>query len=271
MAELWTQREDTGPNPNVGEGGFVYDSDRSVSVLLAKSKLNNPSGETWEWDGNSWVQVDDMGPTWSSAMTFFAGRHSVLAFTLTGLTWERSNAEWTQVADTGPKTVWVMVYDQSRARAVAVEAGTGHTWEWDGSSWTIVADSGVGSRSHFALAYDAKNKVTVLFGGNSTTNVLLGDTWTWDGKRWKQASSKRVFTAMTYDDANARSVLFGGWDGSQELGDTWQWDGKVWRQLSDMGPSARHSPSLCYDSHRQRTVLFGGASAADTWEFFNQT
>jgi hypothetical protein len=244
VAELWTQREDTGPSPSGVEGALAYDTDRNVAVLLAPSSVKNPPGETWEWDGNSWVQVDDMGPTTPAALAFLSDRHSCLAITGSIQTWERKDSSWTQVADTGPTNAEVIVYDQSRSRCVTVEAGTGHTWEWDGSAWTKVADSGPSARGKYGLAYDSKGKVSVLFGGHTSAPELLNDTWTWDGKRWKQAAdigpSKRMFAAMTYDDSKARTLLFGGWDGTTTFGDTWQWDGKLWRQLSDMGPRRRY-------------------------------
>jgi hypothetical protein len=37
-----------------------------------------------------------------------------------------------------------------------------------------------------------------------------------------------------------------------------------------MGPPPRLGPALCYDSNRQRAVLFGGDTVVDTWEFFDQ-
>ena len=64
MAELWTQREDTGPRPYEVHGAMAYDSDRSVAVLSGQAKGNTGSRETWEWDGNSWVQV----ATWSELL-----------------------------------------------------------------------------------------------------------------------------------------------------------------------------------------------------------
>jgi Galactose oxidase, central domain len=275
MAELWTQREDTGPNPGGVVGALVYDTDRSVAVLLAEPASSTHPGLTWEWDGTSWVQVDDMGPVTPCPLAFLPDQHACLGHTNTSQTWQRANGTWTQIADTGPSNVEVIAYDQSRSRCVALDSDTGHTWEWDGNAWTQVADSGPTSPRHgFGLAYDTKNKVTVLFGGTQGGTQLVNDTWTWDGKRWKQASdmgpSPRAFTAMTYDDTKARGLLFGGFDGNNPFGDTWQWDGKLWHQLSDMGPPPRTSPALCYDSQRQRTILYGGTPASDTWELFDQ-
>jgi hypothetical protein len=59
------------------------------------------------------------------------------------------------------------------------------------------------------------------------------------------------------------------------LGDTWLFDGGAWRQAAPSeAPSARFSHAMAYDSLRQRTVLFGGATGTgaaselgDTWEW----
>ena len=42
----------------------------------------------------------------------------------------------------------------------------------------------------------------------------------------------------------------------------------LWTQKEDIGPSPRHGHALCYDTARQRTLLFGGAAEApfgDSW------
>ena len=283
MAELWTQREDTGPRAQVVSNGLDFDSDRGVAVLLGWPPLSSNPAQTWEWDGGSWVQVDDMGPS-GGMVVFMPDRHALLAHSnVSGSkTWERKNEVWTQVADTGPMAVG-LAYDQSRSRAVAFAFDSTlsvfETWEWDGTAWTVVADSGPSGRNSLGLAYDAKNKVTVLFGGfDPKSKTPLGDTWAWDGKRWKQVSdmgpSARMSPGFAYDDNQERSLLFGGQAGTTLYGDTWTWDGKLWRQVSDMGPAPREAPGFCFDGQRQRAVLFGGSTGTfcgDTWEYFDHT
>jgi hypothetical protein len=34
---------------------------------------------------------------------------------------------------------------------------------------------------------------------------------------------------MAYDAARSRLVLFGGYNGTENLNDTWEWDGTQWR------------------------------------------
>jgi hypothetical protein len=82
----------------------------------------------------------------------------------------------------------------------------------------------------------------------------------------------RTNTAMVFDAARGRTMLFGG-TGLAFMADTWEWDGNEWTQKADIGPAARNSHALAYDSNRQRIVLYGGYSPsisgnmADTWEW----
>lgn len=84
-------------------------------------------------------------------------------------------------------------------------------------------------------------------------------------------------TAMVYDAARGKVILFGGqyFDTKHEyLADTWAWDGTGWTQVASAGPSARSDHGMAYDSARQRVVLFGGTYydtqnnyLGDTWEW----
>jgi hypothetical protein len=81
-------------------------------------------------------------------------------------------------------------------------------------------------------------------------------------------------TALAYDHARMRTVLFGGYTGSGGFGfdnQTWLWDGAVWSPANPATkPTARRNHNLAYDSDRQVTVLFGGEAGPlkqDTWEW----
>lgn len=86
--------------------------------------------------------------------------------------------------------------------------------------------------------------------------------------------SARGFSAMAYDSARRRVVLFGGRDSTgTDFDDTWEWDGSGWTLASESGPLARNAHAMAYDSARGRTVLFGGFNygsltyLGDTWEW----
>jgi hypothetical protein len=258
---------------------MVFDEARQRALLLLSGRA-----ATWQWDGESWVQLADIGPLMSQpGMTYDAGRKSVLA-TEGGSTWEWDGTAWTQVADTGGGDGARLAYDIARGKVVSVSLGTNQsvdTWEWDGAAWTQIADTGPVSRSAHDVAYDRDRHVLVLFGGLIYAGApLLGDTWTWDGNAWEQVAdmgpSPRGNHRMVYDTERSRTVLFGGQVFTSaglrsSLKDTWEWDGARWLQLQDIGPAARGGHAMAYDLARQRAVLFGGSDGTsafgDTWKF----
>jgi cysteine-rich repeat protein len=87
------------------------------------------------------------------------------------------------------------------------------------------------------------------------------------------AINARMETAMAYDAARGKVVLFGGqWPIAGVYTDqTWTFDGGVWAQLRVAGPSARGRATMVYDANRKVIVLFGGRSLAtlfdETWEW----
>ena len=92
-------------------------------------------------------------------------------------------------------------------------------------------------------------------------------TWT----RWI-ADFPGVFdSAMVYDTARQRFVMFGGSDGYMVNADTWVFEGGSWAKLAPANsPAARDRHAMVYDPARDRIVLVGGVGAEeynDTWEF----
>jgi hypothetical protein len=67
----------------------------------------------------------------------------------------------------------------------------------------------------------------ILFGGAVGSQGPANDTWQWDGKHWAQRGDfgpqPREITAMAYDGARGRVVLFGGYvSPSSFFTDTWE-------------------------------------------------
>ncbi|MAG57956.1 MAG: hypothetical protein CMJ83_16855 [Planctomycetes bacterium] len=134
-----------------------------------------------------------------------------------------------------------------------------------------------------AAATDTARGRVVMFGGSAlfgTTSVVVSDTWEWDGVTWlarnvSPAPSARSMSAMAYDAARQRTVLFGGGSPTgATLGDTWEWDGTNWTSIAPpITPPARMGHAMAYDPGRQRIVMFGGSPAStapalgDTWEW----
>jgi hypothetical protein len=180
-------------------------------------------------------------------------------------------------------------YDSARGRTV-IFGGNSYpppgrlvqdTWEWDGTSWLNVTPAGAkpSARQFHALAYDSARGRVVLFGGSPGPSSYPQDTWEWDGTSWREVTpagakpSGRTSTAMAYDCARGRVVLFGGSGSSGSLGDTWEWDGTSWTSITPAsGSPAPGSPyGMAYDAARGRVVLVVGSTVAgsvsDTWEW----
>lgn len=127
------------------------------------------------------------------------------------------------------------------------------------------------------MSYDAARAVTILFGGEGSGGLRLGDTWQWDGAEWTEIGvfgpPSRWNHAMAFDAARSVTVLFGGEGiGGARLRDTWEWDGVEWTEVATMGPLPRWSHAMASDASRGVTVLFGGegsggARLRDTWEW----
>ena len=86
------------------------------------------------------------------------------------------------------------------------------------------------------MAYDAKRKRVILFGGEDQNGKFYRDTWAWDGRNWTRINSigpsPRIQFAMDYDVSRDRVVVFGGVSPKPEyLDDVWEFDGKTWARV----------------------------------------
>lgn len=307
---LWTQRQDIGPAPRAHHA-MAYAVMRKRVVLFGGARRDTPNfepncfGDTWEWDGESWIQVGHLGPSprYGHAMAYDSNRGCLVLFggvarnPATGQnrylddTWEWDGTAWTQVADSGPGPRWgaAAAFDESRSRTVLFggDPETGNafrdtsTWVWDGADWTEAANSGPPSRAQHVMAYENARGRIIMLGG---TQANIETTWGWDGRVWTILSETAPPTgtfALAHDSDRGRTILLSN-VGSHRPCDTWELDGDRWRHRQDMGPQGRSGHALAYDQERQRVVLFGGASNpivttfalpasaeiphADTWE-----
>lgn len=162
------------------------------------------------------------------------------------------------------------------------------TWVWNGSKWTeqSPATTPPARFAHNITSHNAAPQHTVIFGGygmSGSTAIRLDDTWVWDGTNWANPPANnlpepaaRSYSAMTYDAASARTVMFGGSTATGRLSDTWEWDGSDWAErLPATSPSPRYGHAMAYDEFRGVSVLFGGQTTTDgtqndTWEWNGQ-
>jgi hypothetical protein len=189
----WTQRANEGPPPRGGHR-MVYDSARGVVVMfggyVGVGNQYTDLGDTWEWDGSSWIQRATTGPS--------------------------------------PRYLHAMAYDRDRAVTVLFGGAKYHgfggmplgdTWEWDGTLWIRRDARGPGARYTHAMVYDELHHVSLVAGGgwrSDVEDVSYQDTWEWDGERWlrRVADGSPTGTAV-FDSVRGVTVLFG-------QGDTWE-------------------------------------------------
>lgn len=299
-APTWTQvRNPGGPSPRVNHS-LVYDPAHQRTVLFGGFPGAGTVwfNDTWEWNGRRWTDISSAvrpPARHLAAIAYDAARETVVMFGGTGGagdTWELDGATWTQVFPTvSPRARYgsAMAYDGGLGKVVLFgggysEAGiaydTADTWTWDGSTWEQLSPvNSPPARRIAKMAYDAANGQIVLFGGWRVAGMTgSADTWVFDGINWTELSPavsppERTTTAMAYDSARARVVLFGGGDNDHGyLGDTWEWDGATatWSQIQPAtSPSTRGYTSMVYDAARARTVLFGGYSGTGGCCLFN--
>ncbi len=145
----WVSRTSTTNPPGRELAGMAYDSARGRVVLFGGFRW--PPGEayddTWEWDGNVWIQRT---PATSPSARYGAA----------------------------------MAYDSRRGRvvlfggmAIGLPDCLVDTWEWDGNTWVQrTPATSPGPRDAAASAYDSARGRVVLFGGQNQ-NYFFADTW----------------------------------------------------------------------------------------------
>jgi hypothetical protein len=292
----WTPVEvKDGPVP-LREAESAYDTQRNRLVMFggSASYLGNDKWDyktdTWEWDGNQWLNVpSEETPQGRAdhAMAYDEKRGVVVLFggvtngERLSDTWEWDGKSWTKMtsyADPPARSGHEMIYDSVREKVV-IYGGYGDdvfkndAWEWDGAGWKwIPLDSGAPIASVFALAYDPNQNYAFSFLSGS------GGTWLWKGNSWEQLHleiepNNRGWTTLVYDPGRKLFFLFGGYSKDTMLDDTWTYDGSEWKEFTWSGvkPAARADMVVWYDPVREHVMLFGGydldQNYNDTWEF----
>jgi hypothetical protein len=282
---------------------MTYDVEREVVVLFGGRYSNvpqNPTNETWEWDGQTWRQRFSLSgsPPANTApsLVYDVARRRTILFggIQSGAPSSRSNDVWEWDGQT-----WVLqnltlkpsvrhnnaiAYDANR-NVTVIFGGTegsitnpyGDTWEYDGTTWAIRTLQASNEVEHSANIYTppaerrgaavfAADGLIVLYGGQTATEFDTR-TYAWDGLRWSRLSTVqppgRIHAAVAPSD-ESDALLFGGLgEGDVFLDDTWRWEEQNWVQLSPaLAPSARASHSLTFDARRKVWILFGGRNAS---------
>jgi hypothetical protein len=219
-----------------------------------------------------------------------------------GDTWTYANGTWTNLTSrlsVSPpaRSDAVMSYDPALGALVLFggvhEQGScenhtvsvlNDTWEFVGGHWSELFPSpSPPARIDASMAYDASDRVLVLFGGFQLENwsqSTTGDTWTFSNGTWQNRTSSlslspspRALAGMASDGQNGAVVLFGGeseFDGGGR-DDTWSFENGTWTNITARGsitPYPRFGPEMT-TSPDGSILLTGGVEPMDndTWEF----
>lgn len=229
---------------------MAYDSDHGLVLLFGGADERQVLGDLWSWDGKTWRCLSDHGPPARTfpTLVFDEADDSLILFGGNRVLFGANDGADTFLDD---------------------------MWSWDGAKWTRVRTPTPPARAEASVAYDSARKRIVLFGGYRVEHgerVRLGDTWEWDGRSWQLRGSDGPppmnGTAMAYDRARRRIVLFGG---SGKSGDTWEWNGEAWHRIDSAATAPRFNSAMTFDGSSQRILRFGGWADGErvggTWEY----
>jgi N-acetylneuraminic acid mutarotase len=261
---------------------MVYDSN-SKRVLMFEGW--NGCLDAWAYDpaANTWTKFypseTGSGPSWDNA-----GGYST----------NTPPNRWGKTMVYEPVLQKVVLFGGGTAGSEDVEAKFyADMWALDLSAktWDMLQrpdEPGVTAppgRLWHSMVFDSKSGTMLVFGGEGE-NGCLDDLWVYDPaeRTWIQLAVSgadpppREDTAMAYDSANNKVVVFGGYDGDDPLGDTWIYDpaSDGWTEITgSQAPEARQGHQMVYDSAAQKVILFGGKGKrgylGDTWAFDTAT
>lgn len=202
--------EDLGVTGPAGAAGAAlgFDSESGVAVLFGGLDFNNfaINDDTWSFDARQ--------------------------------------QEWTQMKPAqapGIGNYHSMAYDPVSDRMILFggsgpdDRPYGETWAYDvnADTWTnLEPETSPPARYYSDMIYDPGQRKMVLFGGTSEwASATFNDTWTYDPatNKWAKVDtpgpSTRAWHSMAYDDANGKTVLFGGGLVREDYqADTWLFD-----------------------------------------------
>ena len=198
----WRRADSGGPAARV-HTTLAYDPAQRLIVLFGGSPLDGPAmADTWGWDGTRWRQLEGAGPAAPAA---------------NALLWD-------------PRARRLLLHTAAPA---AGDSGSGYftgaLWTRGGSGWR---PAGAGPRfSPRAPVAAAPGGGLLLFAGFPPPPDSSA-AFRWRDGAWERVAgggpSRRRGTAMVYDAARNRTLLYGGEVDERLLDDMWEWDGVRW-------------------------------------------
>lgn len=280
----WEQVNATAMPTCVNEGHLVFDRQRGKLIFFGGvCVLNTPLGdEIWEWNGTTWTKLT--GGTIprgvGQAVSYFSLRGETVTFggtsafdavpgsattLLRGATWfgtfnnNRPAPRSLVSFHTDPlnNNIWLF-----GGLDEASSFYYNDVWGYRDGQWYSVANTegpGVGCETPRSTFDTDRGRLVVLCSG--------GIVFEFDGTTWtkfpdiKPLPATRRWAGFVYDAHAKKSVLFGGYAGTNYRNDTWTWDGTKWTELkidNDDRPPHRAVHAMWFDPLQQKTIVYGG-------------
>ncbi len=178
--------------------------------------------DTWEWDGNDWLQVS------------------------------------TPNAPTAGQGSYVMLYDPISQRIITVLNGGAETWAYDGVDWVFADAHYPNMVNGSGWATDYARGEAIIVGPWGGAGIV---TWTWDGQRWSDPPASRQSlpigsASLGFDWSRQRVVLFG----SNATRPCWERTATGWSEVMTTGFPAPGSDvyaaqSVCFSGDLGKLVV----------------
>jgi len=288
-AHAWNKLTPEKLPPCVNDAAMVYrlSVDRLLLVGGVCSLETSTIDSTWEWNGTTWSEVTVSNPQRATAraaaydqlrdaLVLFGGfpAFSTTPMSQTILFQANTYRGAADVNRPAPRSLAAFRTDPVTNTAWLFggldELGASYLEETDPSSTTLRRIWGYRNGFWFPLALDkAPSACTSPLAAYDTARSKLviscfgGDMFEFDGKAWTSSTPKnpppaRRFAAMVFDENIKKTVLFGGFDGTNYRNDTWTWDGTNWTEVKKNKPTNRALMAMWYDPLQKKTIIYAG-------------
>jgi hypothetical protein len=163
------------------DAAMVFDETRGVLLLYGGSAEPNFLYDTWIWDGKTWTLVASGASVLDPVIAFDPiTKTPILAGSLDKQTLSWDGQAWHEVEYSNGLPAWAgtALARDSHGRVIAVggnnpTALVDGSWTWNGTAWDELKAAPLPNpRTEAAIAYDERNKVTVLFGGQQAVPIF---------------------------------------------------------------------------------------------------
>ncbi|HEX9160868.1 MAG TPA: hypothetical protein VF980_04105 [Thermoanaerobaculia bacterium] len=284
-AHTWNQVTPATMPPCTNESAATFQRNSGLVFLVGGVCTNSTTNEeAFTWDGTNWTTIASTSTiikASNQALTFDAQRNVTVMFggteafglpRATTFTFDPTLADASHAGDwvthdsnqvtPGPRSLLAMRSDPVNKVIYMLDGLTdGSTftdfWIYQNGVWQKSQATGSPSCGTPNAAFDTDRGKLVAVCNDSST-------FEWDGTAWKAFPDIKTkpgfhqFSAMVYDQSLKKTVLFGGFDGTNWMDNAWMWDGTTWTEQRKNRAPARDLTQMWFDPILHKTVLFGG-------------